>query len=141
MYSLNKVQIIGNVASNPDVRQTSSGTMVATLGVATNRVWKDKTGQKHDDVEFHNICCWGRLAEIAGQWLRKGQKVYFEGRLQTRSWEDQNGGKKRYKTEIVAEQMIILSKQKISSPRGTSSSAPEPPRNDEDYPEDNEVIF
>ncbi len=108
MYSLNKVQLIGNLTRDPEVRQIPSGQMVCTVGVATNRQWKGQDGQKQDATEFHNLVCWGKLAEIAGQYLKKGTKVYFEGRLQTRSWDDDNG-KKNYKTEIVAENMIILS--------------------------------
>jgi single-strand DNA-binding protein len=108
MYSLNKAQIIGNLTRDPEVRQTGNGQMVANLGVATNRVWKDQQGNKQEQVEFHNLVVWGRLAEICGQYLKKGQKVYFEGRLQTRTWDDENG-KKNYKTEIVAEDMIMLS--------------------------------
>ncbi|MGE3278471.1 MAG: single-stranded DNA-binding protein [Candidatus Altimarinota bacterium] len=108
MYSLNKVQLIGNLTRDPEVRQIPSGQMVCTIGIATNRTWKDQNGQKQDQTEFHNVVCWGRLAEIAGQYLHKGTKVYFEGRLQTRSWEN-DSGVKQYRTEIVAENMIILS--------------------------------
>lgn len=109
MYSLNKVQLIGNLTRDPEVRQIPSGQMVCTVGVATNRRWKDQnTGDYKDQTEYHNVVCWGRLAEIAGQYLKKGTKVYFEGRLQTRSWDDDNG-KKNYRTEIVAENMIMLS--------------------------------
>ena len=108
MYSLNKAQIIGNLTRDPEVRQTNTGQMVANLGIATNRAWKDPQGNKQEQVEFHNIVVWGKLAEICGQYLKKGQKVYFEGRLQTRTWEDDNG-KKNYKTEIVGEDMIMLS--------------------------------
>lgn len=108
MYSLNKAQVIGNLTRDPEVRQIPSGQMVCTVGVATNRVWNNPQGEKQEQTEFHNIVCWGRLAEIAGQYLKKGTKVYFEGRLQTRSWDDESG-KKNYRTEIVAENMIILS--------------------------------
>ena len=82
--------------------------MVCTVGIATNRTWKNQNGERQDQTEFHNIVCWGKLAEIAGQYLKKGTKVYFEGRLQTRSWDDTDSGKKMYRTEIVAENMIIL---------------------------------
>lgn len=112
MYALNKVQIIGNITRDPEVRQIASGQMVCTIGVATNRSWKDQSGNKQEQTEFHNVVCWGKLAEIAGQYLKKGAKVYFEGRLQTRSWDD-DSGKKNYRTEIVAENMIML------SPKGT----------------------
>lgn len=114
MYSLNKVQLIGNITRDPEVRQIPSGQMVCTIGVATNRAWKDQQGQKQEQTEFHNVVCWGRLAEIAGQYLKKGTKVYFEGRLQTRSW-DNDAGVKQYRTEIVAENMIIL------TPKGGAS--------------------
>lgn len=107
MYSLNKAQIIGNVTRDPEVRQIPSGQMVCTIGVATNRVWNNPQGEKQEQTEFHNVVCWGRLAEIAGQYLKKGTKVYFEGRLQTRTWDD-DSGKKNYRTEIVGENMIIL---------------------------------
>jgi single-strand DNA-binding protein len=107
MYSLNKAQVIGNMTRDPEVRQIASGQMVCTVGVATNRVWKNQSGEKQDQTEFHNVVCWGKLAEIAGQYLKKGTKVYFEGRIQTRNWEGDNGVK-QYRTEIVAENMIIL---------------------------------
>lgn len=116
MYSLNKIHLIGNVTRDPEVRQVPSGQMVCTIGVATNRSWKDQSGNKQEAAEFHNVVCWGRLAEIAGQYLRKGHKVYFEGRLQTRSWENDQGVK-QYRTEIVAENMIIL------TPRGASAGS------------------
>jgi single-strand DNA-binding protein len=131
MYALNKVQIIGNITRDPEVRQIPSGQMVCTIGVATNRVWNNPQGEKQEQTEFHNVVCWGKLAEIAGQYLKKGSKVYFEGRLQTRSWDDDNG-KKNYRTEIVAENMIMLS-PKGSTPvgqdfsGGVSQSAPAAP--------------
>lgn len=111
MYSLNKVQLIGNLTRDPEVRQIPSGQMVCTIGIATNRTWKDQQGQKQEDTQFHNVVLWGRLAEIAGQYMKKGQKIYIEGRLQTRSW-DNDQGVKQYRTEIVCENMIML------SPRG-----------------------
>ncbi|HEC21004.1 MAG TPA: single-stranded DNA-binding protein, partial [Candidatus Peregrinibacteria bacterium] len=104
MYSLNRAQIIGNLTRDPEVRQTPNGQSVTTLGVATNRAWKDPEGNQKEAVEFHNIVAWGKLAEICGQYLRKGVKVYFEGRLQTRNWENESGVK-QYRTEIVAENM------------------------------------
>lgn len=108
MYSLNKVQLIGNLTRDPEVRQIPSGQMVCTVGIATNRSWKNQQGERQDQTEYHNIVCWGKLAEIAGQYLKKGTKAYFEGRLQTRSWDDADSGKKMYRTEIVADNMIIL---------------------------------
>ncbi|MFH0828748.1 MAG: single-stranded DNA-binding protein [Candidatus Kerfeldbacteria bacterium] len=106
--SLNKVLLIGNLTRDPEVRTTTGGTNVCTLGVATSRKWKDKTsGEQREQTEFHNVVAWGKLADIASQYLKKGSKVYVEGRLQTRSWEDQTGTKK-YRTETIAENIIML---------------------------------
>ncbi len=109
--NLNKAMIIGNVTRDPDVRQTANGASVASFSVATNFYWTDPSGTRQERVEFHNIVAWRKLAEICGQYLRKGSKVYVEGRLQTRDWVDKNTGMKRYTTEIVAENMIMLDKQ------------------------------
>lgn len=105
--SLNKVMIIGNLTQDPEVRQTPNGQNVCTIGVATNRSWKDAAGATQEKVEFHSVVMWGKLAEIAGQYLHKGKQVYIEGRLETRSWEAQDGQKK-YRTEIIAESMLML---------------------------------
>ncbi|MCX6767024.1 MAG: single-stranded DNA-binding protein [Candidatus Moranbacteria bacterium] len=109
--SLNKVLLIGNLTRDPELRSTPSGQSVANFAIATNRVWKDpQSGEKKEAVEFHNIVVWRRLAEIAGQYLRKGSKIFLEGRLQTRSWQDQSGTKK-YMTEIIAENMQMLDRK------------------------------
>ena len=106
--NLNKVMLIGNVTQDPELKKIPSGQSVVSFGVATNRQWTDKvSGEKKKQVEFHNLVAWGKLAEIVGQYIKKGSKIYIEGRLQTRSWDDQSGAKK-YKTEIVAENMIML---------------------------------
>ncbi len=106
--SLNKAMVIGNLTRDPELRQTGSGQPVCSFGVATNRSWTNKaTGEKQESAEFHNIVAWGRLAEICNQYLKKGNKVYIEGRLQTRDWEGQDGVK-RYRTEIVTENMVML---------------------------------
>ncbi len=105
--NLNKAMIIGNVTRDPEVKTTPSGQSVTSFSVATNRVWTNAQGQKQEAVEYHNIVAWGKLAEICGQYLNKGKKIYVEGRLQTRDWQGQDGVK-RYKTEIVAENMIML---------------------------------
>jgi single-strand DNA-binding protein len=99
--------IIGNLTRDPEIKTTPSGQQVATFSVATSMVWKDQSGQKQEKAEFHNIVAWRRLAEICGQYLKKGSKIYLEGRLQTRDWTGQDGIK-RYRTEIVAENMIML---------------------------------
>lgn len=110
--NFNKAIIIGRVTKDPEVRTTPSGQSVATLSVATNRVWNSNSGERQEKTEFHNIVAWGKLAEICGQYLVKGQEVMFEGRLETRTWEGQDG-QKRSRTEIIAENMQMGSK-----PRG-----------------------
>lgn len=102
MY-LNKAIVIGNLTRDPEVKAIPSGIKVCTFSVATNRVWKDKTGAKKEAVDFHNIVVFDRAAENAGQYLRKGSSVLVEGRMTTRSWEDKNGGGKKYRTEIIAD--------------------------------------
>ncbi|MFA6428500.1 MAG: single-stranded DNA-binding protein [Candidatus Buchananbacteria bacterium] len=100
--NLNKTFILGNLTQNPEMRTTPSGQSVVSFSVATNRVWLDQNKQKKQQVEFHNIVAWGRLAEIINQYMTKGRLIMVEGRLQTRSWEGQDGIK-RYRTEIIAE--------------------------------------
>ncbi len=100
--NLNRVFILGNVVAPPEARMTPSGQTVASFRIATNRVWKDQAGNKQEAAEFHSIVAWGRLAEIARQYLTKGQIVFVEGRIQTRSWQGPDGQKK-YRTEIIAQ--------------------------------------
>jgi len=103
--NLNKVVLVGRLTSNPEVKTIPSGQQVCSFGLATNRVWTNQmTKQKEEKTEFHNIVLWGKLAEIAGQYLNKGSLTLIEGRLQTRSWQDQSGTKK-YRTEIVGESL------------------------------------
>jgi single-strand DNA-binding protein len=104
---LNKVMIIGRLTRDPEARTTPQGIAVANFSVATGRVWKDDSGNQKESTEFHNVVAWRRLAEICTQYLAKGRQVYIEGHLQTRSWDDQSGQKK-YRTEIVADNMIML---------------------------------
>jgi single-strand DNA-binding protein len=104
MY-LNKAIIIGNLTRDPEVRALPSGMQVASFSVATNSVWKDKDGNKKEDTQFHNIVVFGRQAETAAQYLKKGQSVLVEGRMQTRSWDDKTSGEKKYRTEIVADRV------------------------------------
>ena len=108
--SLNKVQLIGNLTRDPEMRYTPQGTAVCTFGVATNRQWTTDAGEKKDEADFHNIVAWSKLAEICAQLLKKGRKVYVEGRLQTRSWQAQDGTQ-RQRTEVVINDMIILDKK------------------------------
>jgi single-strand DNA-binding protein len=104
---VNKVILIGNVGADPELRYTPSGTAVTNFNMATNESWTDSSGERQERTEWHRIVVWGRLAEICNQYLRKGSKVYIEGRLQTRSWEGQDG-QKRYTTEVVARDMQLL---------------------------------
>lgn len=127
MRSINKVIIIGNLTRDPEMRQTPNGQNVTTFGVATNREWITKEGDRKNSAEFHECVAWARLAEICEQYLKKGQLVYVEGYLKTRSWDTPEGVKK-FKTEIVVKDMIRLEKR----PKGEEV---------EDYvPEDDEVV-
>ncbi len=105
--SLNRVELIGNLTRDPELRYTPQGTAVCTFGVATNRTWQTDSGEKKEDVEFHRVVAWNKLAELCSQLLAKGRKVYVEGRLQTRSWTAQDGAQKSL-TEIVISDMLIL---------------------------------
>lgn len=120
--SLNKVMLIGNLGKDPELRYTQSGTAVATFSLATNESWTDKEGNKQDQTEWHRIVAWGKLAEICGQYLTKGNSIYLEGKLQTRSWEGSDG-QTRYTTEIVMKDMVMLGGAKGDS----SSFGPPPP--------------
>jgi single-strand DNA-binding protein len=104
--NLNKVFIIGRLTQDPEMKATSTGQNVTTLNLATNRVWNDKSGQKQEATEYHRVVAWARLGEIANQYLKKGGLVLIEGRMQTRSWTDQNNNKK-YTTEIIAENLQL----------------------------------
>ena len=121
--NLNKVMIIGNLTRDPEIKTTPTGKTVTSFCVATDFVWKDQQGQKQTKAEFHNVVAWGKLSEICGQYLHKGMKVYIEGRLQTRDWIGKQDGVKRYWTEIVAENMIMLSRVDAQS----SAPADQPP--------------
>lgn len=108
MASLNKVQIIGNLGKEPEVRYTGSGTAICNITVATSRQWKDKqSGDKMEETEWHRVVFYDRLAEIAGEYLKKGRPCYVEGRLKTRKWQDKDGADK-YTTEIIAEHLLLL---------------------------------
>ncbi|MCL5438719.1 MAG: single-stranded DNA-binding protein [Patescibacteria group bacterium] len=105
--SLNRVQLIGNLTRDPELRYTPSGAAVCTFGLATNRSWTTESGEKKEDAEFHRIVAWNKLAEICSQFLTKGRKVFVEGRLSTRNWTGQDGNQ-RTTTEIVINDMILL---------------------------------
>jgi len=109
--SLNRAQLIGNLTRDPEMKQIPGGQVVTSFSIATNFTWNDQAGQKQEKVEFHNIVAWRKLAEICGQYLKKGSKVFIEGRIQTRNWEAEDGSKK-YRTEIIADSMIMLDGKK-----------------------------
>jgi single-strand DNA-binding protein len=105
--SLNKVMLIGHLGKDPELRYTGTGRAVATFSLATNESWKDQEGNAQERTEWHKIVAWGKLAEICGEWLKKGKQVYVEGRIQTRNYEDKEGIK-RYITEVVVSDMLML---------------------------------
>lgn len=136
--NLNKIFIIGNLTRDPELKTLPSGTPVASFGVATNRVWKDQSGQKKEEVQFHNIVVFGRQAEIVSQYLAKGSSALIEGRIQTRTWEAADGSK-RNRTEIVAER-VQFGPRKGSQQAGEERSTPQPASKEEletiQYPEE-----
>lgn len=122
--SLNRVQLIGNLTRDPELRYTPSGTAVCSFGLATNRSWNTDSGEKHEETEFHRIVAWNKLAELCSQFLVKGRKVYVEGRLQTRSWTGQDN-QQRSTTEIVIDDMILLDSQGRTGASSAASSEKE----------------
>lgn len=128
--NLNKVILIGNLAANPELRTTSTGKSVCNFRIATNRIWKDVSGQQQKETEFHTIVAWGKLAEIASKYLTKGALAMIEGRLRTRSWQDQSGNK-RFSTEIVAEGLQLGPKK---TPFGSSTDSSAPAEDKEEIP-------
>ncbi len=123
--SLNKVTLIGNLGKEPELSYTASGVAVAKFSIATNERWKDQEGNVQERTEWHNIVAWRKLAEICGQYLKKGSKVYLEGKLQTRSWDDKNTGVKRYTTEVIADDLIMLDAKGMGAAEGSSPVAVE----------------
>ena len=124
MSSVNKALIIGNLGQDPEIKYTQSGSPVANLSVATSERWKDKnTGEQKEQTEWHRVVVFGRLAEIAEQYLKKGSKIFIEGKIQTRDWEDAEGNK-RYTTEVVAREMTMLdSRSSMGSDTPSSSDS------------------
>jgi len=120
---LNKVMIIGNLGADPEIRHTQGGDPVATFNIATTEKWKGKDGQQQEQTEWHRVVVWRRLAEICGEYLHKGSKVYIEGKIQTRKWQDQNGND-RYTTEIVAREMKMLDSRGDSGSGSTGFGEP-----------------
>jgi single-strand DNA-binding protein len=118
--SVNMAILIGNLTRDPEMRYTPSGSAVTTFGIATNREWTDSAGTKQEAADFHNIVCWGKLAELCNQLLKKGRKVYVKGRLSTSTWEGSDG-QKRNKTEVVIDEMVILDSRRESDESGSAA--------------------
>lgn len=150
MY-INKIFLYGNLTRDPELKSTPSGMQVATFSMATNRVYKDKNGAKQEEVQFHNCVVWAQQAETFCRYMKKGSTVFVEGRIQTRSWDDKNGGGKRYATEIVVENFQFGPKaggseggsysqtpaQSPSKPASAPAQAPQMPEYDTiEYPTD-----
>lgn len=111
MAGVNKAILVGNLGKDPEVRHLDGGKTVCNFPIATSEAWKDKEGNRQESTEWHNIVLWGKLAEIADKYLKKGATIYLEGKLRTRSWEDQEGHK-RYTTEIIGDSFVMLGKKK-----------------------------
>lgn len=135
--SLNKVMLIGNLGKDPELKYTPSGVAVATFSMATSEQWKDQEGNAQERTEWHNIVAWRKLAEIVGEYMKKGKKVYIEGKLQTRNYE--KDGVKRYITEIVADQIIMLdgAGQRTAGSSAVEETAPAV----SDAPKDDDLPF
>lgn len=130
---INKVILVGNLGQDPETRSTQGGTIVTQLSIATGEAWKDSNGQLQERTEWHRIVVWGRLAEIARDYLRKGSKVYLEGRLQTRKWQDKEG-RDQYTTEIVASELQMLDRKPNEGPAPAPSPAPASGKYDDHIP-------
>ncbi|MFH1533672.1 MAG: single-stranded DNA-binding protein [Nitrospirota bacterium] len=125
MRSVNKIIIIGNLTRDPETKETQNGQPITTFGIATNREWTVREGERKKSTEFHEIVAWAKLAEICGKFLSKGKLVYLEGYLKTRSWETEEGDK-RFRTEIVLQDMIMLEKrEKLEGEEELIEAAPE----------------
>jgi single-strand DNA-binding protein len=138
--SLNRAELIGNLGKDPEVKYTQGGTAVANFSIATSSSYKDKGGEWRDRTEWHNCIAWDKLAEICKQYIHKGSKVYISGRLETQSWDDKQSGEKKYKTQIVVNDLIMLDGK---SGNGESSKrSKESPRAHKDRPiDDSDVPF
>src|ERR1022692_1295481 len=126
--SVNKVILLGNVGKDPEIRSTPGGTMVANFSLATSDRFQDQQGNWQDKTEWHNLVCFQRTAEIVRDYVKKGSKLYIEGKIQTRSWDDKESGQKRYRTEILVNELVLLSgrdegRGAAASSRSTSSSS------------------
>lgn len=152
MASFNKVILLGNLTRDPEVRYTPKGTAVTDLGLAVNRTYTADNGEKREEVTFVDVTFWGRTAEVAGEYLKKGRPVFVEGRLQLDTWDDKQSGQKRSKLKVIGENMQMLGaprgaggggggdEESSGAPRSTSKSAP-PPKAAPSAPDDDEIPF
>jgi single-strand DNA-binding protein len=122
MSSLNKVQLIGHLGRDPEVRYTADGVAVATLAIATSRTWKDKGGERREETEWTRVVLFGKLAEVAADFLSKGSQAYVEGQLRTRKWADKDGAE-RYTTEVVTDELLLLTKRDKDKPADAAAAA------------------
>ncbi|HWM25802.1 MAG TPA: single-stranded DNA-binding protein [Chthoniobacterales bacterium] len=153
MASFNKVILLGNLTRDPEVRYTPKGTAVTDLGLAVNRTYTADNGEKREEVTFVDVTFWGRTAEVAGEYLKKGRPVFVEGRLQLDSWDDKQSGQKRTKLKVIGENMQMLGaprggggggggdEESSSAPRSSSKSAPPPKAAAPSQPDDDEIPF
>ena len=150
MASFNKVILLGNLTRDPEVRYTPKGTAVTDLGLAVNRTYTADNGEKREEVTFVDVTFWGRTAEVAGEYLKKGRPVFVEGRLQLDSWDDKQSGQKRTKLKVIGENMQMLGAPRgggsgggdeENSPRSSSRPAPPPKASAPSGPDDDEIPF
>lgn len=153
MASFNKVILLGNLTRDPEVRYTPKGTAVTDLGLAVNRTYTADNGEKREEVTFVDVTFWGRTAEVAGEYLKKGRPVFVEGRLQLDSWDDKQSGQKRTKLKVIGENMQMLGaprgagsgsggdEESSSAPRSSSRSTPPPKAAAPSQPDDDEIPF
>lgn len=127
--------LIGNLTKDPELKYTASGSAICTFGLATNRQWNTESGEKKEEVEFHNIVAWAKLGELCSQLCKKGRKVYVEGRLSTRSWEAPDGSKHQ-KTEVVINEMMLLDNREEEFPVGPGAEKPEEEQKEEEVSEE-----
>lgn len=133
--SINKVTLLGNLGKDPEVKYTPQGTAVAKFSLATTDHYKDREGNWQDRTEWHNVVLWKRLAEIAGEFLKKGSKVYVEGSIRTDSWDDKKSGEKKYRTEIIGNDLILIGgTDKSATATAPAQAAPQGPITDDDIP-------
>lgn len=132
MAALNKVLLMGNLGRDPELRYTTGGTAVANFSIATNESWKDKNGQQQEKTEWHRIVVWGKLAELCGQYLKKGRQAFIEGRLQTREWTDKKG-EKQYSTEIVANNVTFIGPKPEGAGAPAASATEHQPQQPSNY--------